>query len=411
MTYQDFKCAWYAFLDLLDINYENSFQCPHCGPDPDTVVMDATSVAFRKELISWKSLFTDEKHDSKPCDTFDPDRVRERTFFSRMVRKFFTDYLKPSRGISNDEKEKMFNLIKAENQRSSILDLISYIFDDSMVRGERLFAKDIWRDLLKSLSSSYPACGFFPPSEDFFDFLHGALSCKENLLNNDVSCLKSKFPFETFQNCLDFFQQKTFDPFLKETCPSETPDEEDGLAFFPQLPKQRKRGFFVADKKGSKSKEDFCSKFSKGHPSLLPGVFTMFCPHGVCYGFQVMKLHESPDVPFTLLRTRFTRAPKLVIYDNACSLHAYCLNRDPVFFSNTTFRVDALHFKNHKACGPGYELKRYPQHVHLNSQVVEQANSRLQRIKGSLSYMTQTNFIKHCKLYVWGQNEAVLSKL
>lgn len=213
-----------------------------------------------------------------------------------MVRKFFTDYLKPSRGISNDEKEKMFNLIKAENQGSSILDLISYIFDDSMVRGERLFAKDIWRDLLKSLSSSYPACGFFPPSEDFFDFLHGALSCKENLLNKDVQLseiqmklpvifkllkgLKSKFPFEIFQNCLDFFQQKTFDPFLKETCPSETPDEEDGLAFFPQLPKQRKRGFFVADKKGSKSKEDFCSKFSKGHPSLLPGVFTMFCPHG-----------------------------------------------------------------------------------------------------------------------------------
>lgn len=85
MTNQDFKCAWYAFLDLLDINYENSFQCPHCGPDPDTVVMDATSVAFRKELISWKSLFTDEKHDSKPCDTFDPDRYFLRVQFN--IRK------------------------------------------------------------------------------------------------------------------------------------------------------------------------------------------------------------------------------------------------------------------------------------------------------------------------------------
>jgi len=28
---------------------------------------------------------------------------------------------------------------------------------------------------------------------------------------------------------------------------------------------------------------------------------------GICYGFQVMKYHESPDVPFTLLRTRFTK--------------------------------------------------------------------------------------------------------
>ena len=26
---------------------------------------------------------------------------------------------------------------------------------------------------------------------------------------------------------------------------------------------------------------------------------------GICYGFQVMSSHESPDVPFTLLRTRF----------------------------------------------------------------------------------------------------------
>ena len=26
---------------------------------------------------------------------------------------------------------------------------------------------------------------------------------------------------------------------------------------------------------------------------------------GICYGFQVMKSNESPDVPFTILRTRF----------------------------------------------------------------------------------------------------------
>ncbi|XP_063419439.1 uncharacterized protein LOC134702470 [Mytilus trossulus] len=158
-------------------------------------------------------------------------------------------------------------------------------------------------------------------------------------------------------------------------------------------------------------KDDVCSKLSKGHPSLLPGVFTLFCPHGICYGFQVMKCHESPDVPFTLLRTRFRKAPKLVIYDNACSLQAYCLNRDANFFLETQFRVDGLHFKNHKACGPSFELKSYPQFTDLNSQVVEQSNSRLQRVKGSLSYMTQLNFMKHCKYYLWGQNDEILSKI
>jgi hypothetical protein len=40
-------------------------------------------------------------------------------------------------------------------------------------------------------------------------------------------------------------------------------------------------------------------------------------------------------------------APKIVIYDNACSLHNYVLNRDPVFFKDTVFVVDRLHWKNH----------------------------------------------------------------
>ncbi len=33
-------------------------------------------------------------------------------------------------------------------------------------------------------------------------------------------------------------------------------------------------------------------------------------------------------------------APELVIYDNSCKLHEYCLNRDLAFFKNTKFVVD-----------------------------------------------------------------------
>ena len=41
-------------------------------------------------------------------------------------------------------------------------------------------------------------------------------------------------------------------------------------------------------------------------------------------------------------------APKVVIYDNACNLHAYCrLNRDPLFFKSTWFLVDRFHWPNH----------------------------------------------------------------
>lgn len=74
ISYQDFKEAWYAFLNLLDIDYQRSFECPSCGPDPDTVVMDATSVAFRKEMISWKNVFSSVSENSKPYDKIDTAR-------------------------------------------------------------------------------------------------------------------------------------------------------------------------------------------------------------------------------------------------------------------------------------------------------------------------------------------------
>lgn len=34
-------------------------------------------------------------------------------------------------------------------------------------------------------------------------------------------------------------------------------------------------------------------------------IFTFFIFQGVCYGLQVMQTMESPNVPFTILRTRF----------------------------------------------------------------------------------------------------------
>mgnify|MGYP000060686071 CR=1 FL=1 len=54
--YEDFKWAWYSFVELLDVNFDEGFICPHCGDDPDTFIMDATSVSFRKELSSWSFL-------------------------------------------------------------------------------------------------------------------------------------------------------------------------------------------------------------------------------------------------------------------------------------------------------------------------------------------------------------------
>ncbi|KAK3600291.1 hypothetical protein CHS0354_027133 [Potamilus streckersoni] len=75
---------------------------------------------------------------------------------------------------------------------------------------------------------------------------------------------------------------------------------------------------------GKKGEVPFCSKKHGRHPTLLPGIFTVFCQHGVCYGYQIMKLMESPNIPFPFLRTRFEVDPEAVICDKAI-MPAICM--------------------------------------------------------------------------------------
>lgn len=218
------------------------------------------------------------------------------------------DFSKPTKGINIDQQNKILHLLRVENESEELISLFNVIFEDSLKKGERIIASERWRDFVKILSSPCPLCSFFPPSEEFFCFLHDIFSQEEKLLQNDVHLhilqttvpvlfrmlmtMKRQFPFSEFRNCLHYFQQKVFDPFLKDPCPSEVETgEDDELSYFPSLLKIRKRGFFVADKKGLKVKDDMCTKFSKGHPSLLPGVFTLFCPHGKKYN-QIIALKD-----------------------------------------------------------------------------------------------------------------------
>jgi hypothetical protein len=48
--------------------------------------------------------------------------------------------------------------------------------------------------------------------------------------------------------------------------------------------------------------------------------------------------------------------PKIIVYDNACNLHSYCLNRNPTCFKETKFLVDRFHWKNHRGKVFGIDL-------------------------------------------------------
>ena len=55
--------------------------------------------------------------------------------------------------------------------------------------------------------------------------------------------------------------------------------DDDSFGYFPQLPRLRNRKNYVADR----SHSSVCNKKSSRHPSLLPGIFTLYCEHGISF--------------------------------------------------------------------------------------------------------------------------------
>ncbi len=204
-------------------------------------------------------------------------------------------------------------------------------------------------------------------------------------------------------------------PFTISSTHVYPPPQADGpLSFFPNLPQLHGDAVYIPDLANQASTDsDSCRKNAYGHPTLSPGVFTIFCEHGVCYGFEILKSHESPRHPFSIFKTRFCTPPRMIIYDNCCKLHAYCLNREPVFFKNTLFLVDRFHWRGHVGCSKGYSLDSYKRRdtKQINSQVNEQANAGLKRMQSQLTYMKPENFSFHISLFLAVKNKDKVAKL
>ena len=59
-TYNHFRLSWYAYLSMLDIDLPLGFSCKECGTTPGIIIMDATSLSFRRALDSWGVVFHTE---------------------------------------------------------------------------------------------------------------------------------------------------------------------------------------------------------------------------------------------------------------------------------------------------------------------------------------------------------------
>ncbi len=87
--------------------------------------------------------------------------------------------------------------------------------------------------------------------------------------------------------------------------------------------------------------------------------------------------------------------------------------REPSFFKKTMFLVDRMHMRGHTGCCKGYDMDSYQtlNIKRINSQVNEQENAGLARIKGQLAYMLPSNFMFHAALFLALRNKCKIKSI
>ena len=198
--------------------------------------------------------------------------------------------------LSFDEKEHMMDEIKKAT--SVLYDFITEADSGSVIAHENV------SELLMSLSSNSPVCAYIHFSESVRSIIHdlnNGVNIKEDVhkwgqlreaipmvynMLNSPSCID--IPPTLVKLLVDLWN-KTEKTFLdcRPVEDSSPTDDNDEMVFFPTLPKVRNRGKFSADTKKN-SVNDNCRKQYTGHPTLLPGIFTVYCPHGDVLLFEIL---------------------------------------------------------------------------------------------------------------------------
>lgn len=151
------------------------------------------------------------------------------------------------------------------------------------------------RSLLRSLSSETPACGVVLPTEENRQLLKKLTSISSDA--EKIGKIQKVFPIlfniirkqgeiymENLEPIMDVLLTRAglpFKPLLnitKQLDADRSLTEANSLSYFPSLPVLRERGLYEADVKNVK--QPSCRKRTHSHPTLLPGLFTILCPHG-----------------------------------------------------------------------------------------------------------------------------------
>jgi hypothetical protein len=159
-----------------------------------------------------------------------------------------------------------------------------------------------------------------------------------------------------------------------------------------------------------------CEKAFMSKSKLTGGVMCIWCRHRICVGFHIIESGESRNDVFSPIYTRWTKAPRTIVYDFACQLGVYNMVREPNFFKETLHVIDHCHQSNHRYCSMACRLSEYKRSgfrdfVYINDSAAECGNFGLSKMKTSAMYMRKDHFMDLCKLQLEVQNRIRTIKL
>ena len=416
--YDRLRHAYNAFIRCLTLlDQPESYKCVKCPPSgPDIIVMDATRVGCQKKKMAKNILIPNDNvaiAEGKNCT---------KALLTKEIRTSIKQYLNDTRGLMQERNFQVLldNLQRRMPSLKSLLEEVGLVCPDSLQK------------LLKALSSPNPACGVFQHVGDDAriarDILREVATGVFRRTETHREHLEKYAPLLVDFVCSMEVPQYLISPVIDAIlsaidAPYQVPQPDPAsygipasacqtpLDWFPAFLTWLGKANYGADRTANND-EDHCNKYSYGHRTLSPGIFTILCNHGICHGFQLMDKPESPRTAFDILVTRFKTLPSIVVYDNACRLHAMILKREPHRFRDTIFLVDRFHSTGH-TCSDGYHMDTYHSNKKIrdiNSQLCEHSNKDIRKLTSQVACMSSDNAIVHLSTLFGIRNKNVNEK-
>ena len=360
---------------------------------------------------------------------------KDRTFCSSIhVRKILgtlLDKADDSRALSKAVKD--LGSLELDSNANSVLNLLNRLLFRNKIIPEG------YRPFLRELHLETPVSALLTPYssakelyESFMSYLNNKIdifstpSSLEVFINQFpvlIDCIKEILETESsaafLPHDVSFILKNMiklrfdFDKKSRKVAVARRPPNEEFEApiadFFPAYPIHTMENVYKADARPeTNTAEDDCEKNFSSASSISGGLGTVTCNHKITKGFRAIQKGESPALFCHSLFRRLPRKVKahkrVVIYDFACKLHKVCLRRYPYRIRRFQFVIDRHHQPNHKACSEAYNISKYPEMAHVNTQVAEQLNNSLRKLSTVVAYSNFKTYLRIIQVFITVKN-------